>query len=113
MASAAEPSATLVEAVTVVACVEAAVTVVAVTGEDVDEGDGVAVGLGLLTALAVAVGLGLLTAPAVAVGEGEGLLSRLAVVVGLLVAPAVGVGDALGDVEEPRSLVAEEQGMKV
>ena len=100
VASAAEPSATLVEAV----------TVVAVTGVAVDEGDGVAVGLGLLT---VAVGLGLLTAPAVAVGEGEGLLSGLAVVVGLLVAVAVGVGDALGDVEEPRSLVAEEQGMKV
>ena len=103
VASAAEPSATLVEAV----------TVVAVTGEDVDEGDGVAVGLGLLTAPAVAVGLGLLTAPAVAVGEGEGLLSGLAVVVGLLVAVAVGDGDAVGDVEEPMSLVAEEQGMKV
>ncbi len=78
-----------------------AVTVVAVTGEAVDEGDGVAVGLALLTA------------PAVAVGEGEGLLSGLAVVVGLLVAVAVGVGDALGDVEEPRSFVAVEQGMKV
>lgn len=100
VASAAEPSATLVEAV----------TVVAVTGVAVDEGDGVAVGLGLLT---VAVGLGLLTASAVAVGEGEGLLSGLAVVVGLLVAVAVGDGDAVGDVEEPMSLVAEEQGMKV
>ena len=100
VASAAEPSATLVEAV----------TVVAVTGVAVDEGDGVAVGLGLLTE---AVGLGLLTAPAVAVGEGEGLLSGLAVVVGLLVAVAVGDGDAVGDVEEPMSLVAEEQGMKV
>ncbi len=109
VASAAEPSATLVEAV----------TVVAVTGVAVDEGDGVAVGLGLLTVavglglLTVAVGLGLLTAPAVAVGEGEGLLSGLAVVVGLLVAVAVGDGDAVGDVEEPMSLVAEEQGMKV
>ena len=46
-------------------------------------------------------------------GEGEGLLSGLAVVVGLLVAVAVGDGDAVGDVEEPMSLVAEEQGMKV
>ncbi len=78
-----------------------AVTAVAVTGAAVDEGDGVAVGLGLLTA------------PAVAVGEGGGVLSGLAVVVGVLVAVAVGVGDALGDVEEPRSFVAVEQGMKV
>ena len=52
-----------------------AVTAVAVTGAAVDEGDGVAV------------------------------------VVGVLV--AVPVGDALGDVEEPRSFVAVEQGMKV
>lgn len=44
-----------------------------------------------------------------AVVEGDGV----AVVVGVLVAVPVGDGDALGDVEEPRSFVAVEQGMKV
>ena len=44
-----------------------------------------------------------------AVVEGDGV----AVVVGVLVAVPVGEGDALGDVEEPRSVVAVEQGMKV